>query len=106
MGVSSALSGIYVMSPELYPTVLRSFGLGSCSMVSRLGGIASPYVADLVSADSWCHMLLRSVTSWGYGLALCSRSGHCYVVSRLGGIASPYVEDLVSADSLCHVFGV
>ena len=55
MCVASGLSAAYVWSPELFPTVLRSFGLGACSMVSRIGGLASPYVADLVSgtADSW-----------------------------------------------------
>jgi len=47
MCISCAISGFYIMSPELFPTVLRSFGLGSCSMMSRIGGLASPYVADL-----------------------------------------------------------
>ncbi|KAK7491565.1 hypothetical protein BaRGS_00017204 [Batillaria attramentaria] len=48
MFITTAMSGIYIMSPELFPTVLRSFGLGSCSMMSQLGGLVSPYVADLV----------------------------------------------------------
>ncbi|KAK7491559.1 hypothetical protein BaRGS_00017198 [Batillaria attramentaria] len=47
MCITAALTTIYVMSPELFPTVLRSFGLGSCSMLARIGGLASPYVADL-----------------------------------------------------------
>ncbi|KAK7497283.1 hypothetical protein BaRGS_00011577 [Batillaria attramentaria] len=47
MCVSATSSALYTLSPELFPTVLRSFGLGSCSMMSRIGGIASPYVADL-----------------------------------------------------------
>ncbi|KAK7491564.1 hypothetical protein BaRGS_00017203, partial [Batillaria attramentaria] len=47
MFISAAMSGIYIMSPELFPTVLRSFGLGSCSMMSNIGGLVSPYVADL-----------------------------------------------------------
>ena len=51
MFVAAAFMCIYVMSPELFPTVLRSFGLGSCSMLSRIGGLASPYVADLVSDE-------------------------------------------------------
>ena len=51
MFVAAAFMCVYVMSPELFPTVLRSFGLGSCSMLSRIGGLASPYVADLVSDE-------------------------------------------------------
>ncbi|KAK7487326.1 hypothetical protein BaRGS_00021415 [Batillaria attramentaria] len=47
MFVSATMAAMYTMSPELFPTVLRSFGLGSCSMMSRIGGIASPYIADL-----------------------------------------------------------
>ncbi|KAK7108505.1 hypothetical protein V1264_016240 [Littorina saxatilis] len=47
MCVSAGHSANYVMSPELFPTVLRSFGLGSCSMMSRFGALASPYIADL-----------------------------------------------------------
>ncbi|XP_025098394.1 organic cation transporter protein-like [Pomacea canaliculata] len=38
---------IYVFTPELFPTVLRSFGLGSCSMIGHVGSLASSYVADL-----------------------------------------------------------
>ncbi|KAK7485095.1 hypothetical protein BaRGS_00023635 [Batillaria attramentaria] len=47
MCVTAVVSALYTLSPELFPTVLRSFGLGSCSMMSRIGGVASPYVADL-----------------------------------------------------------
>ena len=54
MFVATAMMSIYVMSPELFPTVLRSFGLGSCSMLARIGGLAAPYVADLVSFSSEC----------------------------------------------------
>ena len=51
MFVAAAFMSIYVMSTELFPTMLRSFGLGSCCMLSRIGGLASPYVADLVSDE-------------------------------------------------------
>nr|KAG5706794.1 hypothetical protein BaRGS_004129 [Batillaria attramentaria] len=45
--VSTGTPGLHTMSFELFPTVLASFGLGSCNMLSRVGGLASPYVADL-----------------------------------------------------------
>ncbi|XP_012946344.1 organic cation transporter protein [Aplysia californica] len=47
MGISSAYFLIYQLTAELFPTTYRAFGLGSSSMVARIGGIASPYIADL-----------------------------------------------------------
>ncbi|RUS81086.1 hypothetical protein EGW08_011172 [Elysia chlorotica] len=38
---------LYTYSAELYPTSHRGIGLGSCSMMSRIGGLLSPYIADL-----------------------------------------------------------
>ncbi|KAK3767346.1 hypothetical protein RRG08_039162 [Elysia crispata] len=38
---------LYTYSAELYPTTHRGIGLGSCSMMSRIGGLVSPYIADL-----------------------------------------------------------
>ena len=35
----------YVYSAEIYPTVVRSAGMGSSSLMARLGGLVAPYVA-------------------------------------------------------------
>ncbi|GFR66266.1 organic cation transporter protein [Elysia marginata] len=38
---------LYTYSAELFPTTHRGIGVGSCSMMSRIGGLISPYIADL-----------------------------------------------------------
>eukprot|EP00958_Prasinococcus_capsulatus_P000779 scaffold55_cov401-Prasinococcus_capsulatus_cf.AAC.9 len=35
---------VFVYTPELFPTALRSFGMGACSWAARLGGITAPFV--------------------------------------------------------------
>merc|ERR1711862_186685 len=42
----------YVYTPEVYPTVLRSVGVGSCSGVARLGATLTPYIAQVLMKKS------------------------------------------------------
>jgi len=40
---------IYLYTPEIYPTVVRGAGLGVGTLMSRIGGVVAPLIADLVS---------------------------------------------------------
>ena len=37
----------YVYTPEVYPTTLRSVGVGSCSAMARFGAMLTPYIAQV-----------------------------------------------------------
>ncbi|RUS86172.1 hypothetical protein EGW08_006066 [Elysia chlorotica] len=54
-GASAGFAVIYVYSAELFPTVMRNSGMGLCSLCARIGGILSPYIADLkdVIGNDW-----------------------------------------------------
>lgn len=47
--VSIGFAIIYVYTAEMYPTPVRTIGLGAGSMFARLGSLLAPFVADLVS---------------------------------------------------------
>jgi len=44
--IAGAFQAIYVYAPEVYPTHIRSTGIGFCSFVARIGGILTPFVAQ------------------------------------------------------------
>jgi OCT family organic cation transporter-like MFS transporter 4/5 len=43
-GVTCAFAIIYVFAAELFPTVLRTTGMGMCSVMARVGSILAPIV--------------------------------------------------------------
>ena len=74
--VRGAASGVfqaaYVYTPEVYPTVLRSVGVGSCSGMARTGAMLTPYVAQV---------LMKASLSWAvavYALAAATAAVVCF----------------------------
>ncbi|XP_023229235.1 organic cation transporter protein-like [Centruroides sculpturatus] len=51
--VSIEMSTIYAYTLELYPTVVRNVGIGSCSTFARIGAIAAPFMKDLSEKVYW-----------------------------------------------------
>ncbi|CAG5081478.1 Oidioi.mRNA.OKI2018_I69.PAR.g9887.t1.cds [Oikopleura dioica] len=47
--VSGAFCAIYVYAGELYPTEVRSTGIGFASMTGRIGGFVSPFIIQIES---------------------------------------------------------
>ncbi|OWF34554.1 solute carrier family 22 member 15-like [Mizuhopecten yessoensis] len=44
LGAGSAFGSVYIMTSELYPTVVRNAGMGACSCFARFGSMVAPYV--------------------------------------------------------------
>lgn len=44
--LSVSFASIYLLSSEVYPTVVRNVGLGSCSMMGRIGAIVAPFMKE------------------------------------------------------------
>ncbi|ELU05355.1 hypothetical protein CAPTEDRAFT_170750 [Capitella teleta] len=64
-GVRTFASGIfntvYIYTSEVFPTVVRSLGLGSCSAMARVGAMITPFVAQVLMEWSMTTAL------WMYG---------------------------------------
>jgi hypothetical protein len=62
LAVMGAFSSTFVMTPEVFPTKIRSTGLGVCSAFSRLAGIITPYVATaLFKVNAWIPLIIYGV---------------------------------------------
>ncbi|XP_067674869.1 organic cation transporter protein-like [Haliotis asinina] len=46
-GAAGAFAIVYIYTAELFPTVVRNSGVGVSSFFARIGGMVSPYIADL-----------------------------------------------------------
>lgn len=50
--IAGVFQAAYVYTPEVYPTHLRSVGVGACSAMARLGAMLTPYVAQVLLQKS------------------------------------------------------
>jgi OCT family organic cation transporter-like MFS transporter 4/5 len=51
MAATAAFCTMYVYTTEVYPTVIRSLGLGATSMMARMGGVLSPFMAGMMATN-------------------------------------------------------
>lgn len=57
--ITASYAIIYVLTAEIFPTVVRNVGVGSSSMVARIGGALAPYINLLVSAKIFQYVKYR-----------------------------------------------
>ena len=55
--LASTFQTVYLYTSEVYPTNVRSVGLGFCSMTARFGSIVTPFVAQVVFNESF-HLVI------------------------------------------------
>ncbi|XP_062553178.1 synaptic vesicle 2-related protein [Armigeres subalbatus] len=65
--IAGLFQAAYVYTPEVYPTALRSVGVGGCSALARLGAMATPYVAQVLFQSS----IWSAVSVYGF-FAVCA----------------------------------
>jgi putative MFS transporter len=57
--IMGAFSTTFVFTPEVFPTVVRSTGLGFCAAVSRLAGVITPFVGtSLLKLRVWAPLII------------------------------------------------
>ncbi|XP_065054938.1 synaptic vesicle 2-related protein-like isoform X2 [Rhopilema esculentum] len=56
--VTGAFQTAYVYTPEVFPTNVRSFGLGSSSSFARIGAMTTPFIAQVLFNSSFSSAIL------------------------------------------------
>ncbi|CAH2053857.1 unnamed protein product [Thlaspi arvense] len=71
--ISAAFAVVYIYAPEIYPTAVRTTGVGVASSVGRIGGVLCPLVA--VGLVHGCHqtiaVLLFEIVILVSGICVC-----------------------------------
>uniref|UniRef100_A0A8C2QB81 SVOP-like n=1 Tax=Cyprinus carpio TaxID=7962 RepID=A0A8C2QB81_CYPCA len=50
--VSMNFNAVYIYTAEVYPTAVRSLGMGFCTSFSRVGGMIAPFIAQVLMSKS------------------------------------------------------
>ncbi|XP_033106796.1 organic cation transporter protein-like [Anneissia japonica] len=67
-GIAASFAIIYVFSAELYPTPIRSAGMGTASMTARIGGILAPIILEIGKLWRPLPLIIFSLMSISAGL--------------------------------------
>ena len=96
LAISASFTAIYLITTEIFPTVMRNFSMGCCGTVGRMGAVVSPYIADLVRSSCVSVALIGKCL---YIVSPCVADlvrSSCVSVALIGKylcIASPCVAD-------------
>ncbi|XP_053381642.1 solute carrier family 22 member 7-like [Mercenaria mercenaria] len=61
MGITGAFSTVYLMTPELYPTNVRTTGLGVASIMGKIGAMIAPFSRNISHSIKWLPACIYAV---------------------------------------------
>ncbi|XP_071956980.1 organic cation transporter protein-like [Antedon mediterranea] len=67
-GIAASFAIIYIFAAELYPTPVRSVGMGLSSMTARIGGILAPFILEAGKLWEPLPLIIFSLMSISAGL--------------------------------------
>ncbi|XP_066508401.1 putative transporter SVOPL isoform X3 [Hoplias malabaricus] len=65
--VSMYFNVVYIYTAEVYPTSVRSLGMGFCTSFSRIGGMIAPFIAQVLMSKS----VLLALSPFSLACCLC-----------------------------------
>ncbi|XP_068234213.1 organic cation transporter protein-like [Palaemon carinicauda] len=87
--ISTAFQVLIFYSSELFPTEVRSRGIGTCFMVSRIGSIVSPFITEILgSSFPWAPSLLF---------------GACSVIASIALLTLPETSGIALPDTITQL---
>ncbi|XP_067664795.1 solute carrier family 22 member 6-A-like [Haliotis asinina] len=88
IGNSACFNAMFVYAPEIYPTNLRSAGIGSGSTAARVGGMLAPFISILADIVPWAPGII-------FGVACLVTAGLNYFFPEAEGRELPQtIEDV------------
>jgi len=60
-GITGCFGSVYLWAPEMFPTTIRSLGIGIASVGSRFGNIAAPYMGLVAEKIPWLPPILFGI---------------------------------------------
>lgn len=78
--ISGVFQAAYVYTPEVYPTHLRSIGVGVCSTMARLGAMVTPFVAQVLVKSS----MNLAISLYGTVAILAAVASLCLPIETMG----------------------
>lgn len=71
LGLIQSFSANYIYAGEIFPTMVRNQGVGSCSVFGRIGSMVAPFIANLVTVVAWVPPMV-------FGVAMLLGAVVCY----------------------------
>lgn len=75
-------STLYIVAGEVFPTIIRNQGVGSCSIFGRIGSMVAPFVVNSIIVFPWMPPLV-------FGVAMLLASVTCYWLPETKNIELP-----------------
>lgn len=82
LSLAQSFCTVYIYAGEIFPTIVRNQGVGSCSLFGRIGAMIAPFIANLVISVSWIPPMI-------FGLVMILATVICYWLPETKGCDLP-----------------